>query len=64
MLTAIVAYADYLSRQHGTNPESQIAADRAYAQDVMATLQLSEAMKAALVEAVIDDFQNAELMME
>ncbi len=63
-LAAIVAYADHLSRQYGTNPESLLAEDHTYGQELVATLKLSEALQTTLVEAVIDDFQNAELMLE
>ncbi len=63
-LTAVVAYADYLSRQYGTKPEGLLDEDHAYAQEAADTLNLSEPVKAALAEAVIDDFQNAELMVE
>ena len=63
-LVAIVAYADHLSRQYGTNPESLQPADQAYSQELMTTLKISPAGQSALVEAIIDDFQKAELMIE
>jgi HD-like signal output (HDOD) protein len=63
-LVAIVAYADHLSRQYGTNPESLLPADHAYCQELMDTLNISPADQTALVEAIIDDFQKAELMIE
>lgn len=63
-LIAIVAYADHLSRQYGTNPESMLAADLAYSEKLMTTLKISPADQTALIDAVIDDFQNAELMLE
>jgi HD-like signal output (HDOD) protein len=63
-LVAIVACADHLSRQYGTNPESLQSADHAYSRELMAALKISPASQAALVEAVIDDFQKAELMIE
>jgi HD-like signal output (HDOD) protein len=63
-LVAVVAYADYLSRRYGGNPESLLAEDHAYGQELVATLKLSEDNQATLVAAVIDDFQKAELMME
>lgn len=64
VLAAVVAYADYLSRQYGTNPEAISEEDYAYAQDVALTLKLSESYQGALAEGVIDDFQHAEMMME
>ncbi len=63
-LVAIVAYADHLSRQYGTNPESLQPEDHAYSQELTATLNISPADQTALAEAVIDDFQKAELMIE
>ena len=63
-LVAIVAYADQLSRQYGTNPESMLAGDQAYSQNLMTTLKISAHDQSALIETIIDDFQNAELMME
>lgn len=63
-LVAIVAYADHLSRQYGTNPESLQAEDQAYSQELMTALKISPADHTALVEAIIDDFQKAELMIE
>jgi HD-like signal output (HDOD) protein len=63
-LAAIVAYADYLSRQYGTNPESLPTDDQAQARDISNYLKLSDTDQAALTEAVVDDFQNAEMMME
>lgn len=62
-LSAIVAYADYLSRQYGTKPEALLDEDHIYAQNAATTLKLSESSKATIAEAVIDDFQHAELMM-
>lgn len=64
VLTAIVAYADYLSRQYGANPESMLEEDHIYAHQVVATLNLSESRQANLVDTVIHDFQDAESMME
>ena len=64
LLTAIVAYADYLSRQYGANPESLLAEDHTYAHEIIATLNLSESMQADLVDTLIHDFQEAESMME
>lgn len=64
ILTAIVAYADYLSRQYGTNPESLLDEDHAYAHNVASILKLTDDTQAALAEAVIEDFQHAEMMME
>lgn len=63
-LAAIVAYADYLSRQYGTKSEGVLDKHHIYAQDAATTLKLSEHTKVALAETAIDDFQNAELMME
>jgi HD-like signal output (HDOD) protein len=63
-LVAIVAYADHLSRQYGTNPESLLSEDHAYSQELMAALKISQADQNTLVEAIIDDFQRAELMIE
>ena len=63
-LAAIVAYADYLSRQYGTKPERLLDEDHAYAQRAANTLKLTESLEAALAETAIDDFQNAELMVE
>jgi len=63
-LVAIVAYADHLSRQFGTNPESLQPEDQAYAGELMAALSISSADQTTLVEAIIDDFQKAELMIE
>lgn len=63
-LVAIVAYADHLSRQYGTNPESLQPADHAYSQELMAALKMSPADQTTLVEVIIDDFQKAELMIE
>jgi HD-like signal output (HDOD) protein len=63
-LVAVVAYADYLSRQYGANPESLLADDQAYAQDAAAILKITDAARAALAEAVLEDFQHAEMMME
>lgn len=64
ILAAIVAYADYLSRQYGTNPESLLAEDHAYARNVASTLKLTDDTRTALAGAIIEDFQNAEMMME
>ena len=63
-LAAIVAYAEYLSRQFGAKPDTLRAEDHDYAQELASALNLSDAMKASLVETDIDDFQNAELMMD
>jgi HD-like signal output (HDOD) protein len=63
-LVAVVAYADYLSRKFGANPESLLADDQAYAQDAAAILKITDAAQAALAEAVLEDFQHAEMMME
>jgi HD-like signal output (HDOD) protein len=63
-LVAIVAYADHLSRQYGTNPESLQAEDQAYCQELMTALKISPADQTAMVDAIIDDFQKAELMIE
>jgi hypothetical protein len=62
-VTAIVAYADYLSRQYGAKPETLRDEDHAYARDVAASLKLTDPAMTSLAEAVIDDFQNAEIMM-
>ena len=64
VLLAIVAFADHLSRQYGTNPESMLACDHANSHELMATLKISQANQTALIETIIGDFQNAELMME
>lgn len=63
-LVAVVAYADYLSRQYGANPESLLGEDQAYAQDAAAILRITDATRAALAESVLEDFQHAEMMME
>ncbi len=63
-LAAIVAYADHLSRRYGVNPETLREADHEYARDAASSLNLSDPMATSLAEAVIDDFQNAEMMME
>ncbi len=63
-LVAIVAYADHLSRQYGTNPESLPSPDLAYSEELMAALKITPTDQTPLVEAVIDDFQKAELMIE
>lgn len=60
---AIVAYADHLSRQYGAKPETLSEADHAYADRAAEALHLSDPAKSSLAEAVIDDFQNAELLM-
>ncbi len=61
---AIVAYADYLSRQYGAKPEALSEADHAYADRAAEALHLSDPAKSSLAETVIDDFQNAELLMD
>jgi HD-like signal output (HDOD) protein len=63
-LAAMVAYADYLSRQYGSNPEPLLEQDHAYAQEIMATLRISPSIQETLAEAVVDDFENAEMLME
>jgi HD-like signal output (HDOD) protein len=63
-LVAIVSYADHLSRQYGTNPESLQPADHDYSRELMTALKISPADQTSLVEAIIDDFQKAELMIE
>ena len=63
-LIAIVAYADHLSRQYGTNPESLQPEDQAYGHQLMTMLNFTADMHTTMVESVIDDFQNAEMMME
>ena len=63
-LVAIVAYADQLSRQYGGNPESLLAEDHAYTQELRQGLRITEIDHNALVAAVIEDFQNAELLLE
>ncbi|MEJ2157992.1 MAG: hypothetical protein P8X96_21900, partial [Desulfobacteraceae bacterium] len=63
-LVAIVAYADLLSRQYGAHPESLQDADHAYSHELMSTLKISPNDQTAIVEAIIDDFQNAEMMTE
>ena len=63
-LVAIVALANLLSRQYGTNPESLPAGDHAYSQELMATLKISQVNQTALIDTIIGDFQNAEMMME
>jgi HD-like signal output (HDOD) protein len=63
-LAAIVAYADYLSRQYGTNPESLLPEDHAYARNVAASLDLTDPVRATLAETIAEDFQNAEIIVE
>ncbi len=61
-LAAITAYADHLSHLHGTQLQ-WFAADSALISDEMArALNLSPEANAALVESVIDDFQQADLL--
>lgn len=63
-LAAMVAYADHLSRRYGAKPETLRDEDHDYAHDVASALKLSDPAVTSLAEAVIDEFQNAEIMME
>ena len=63
-LVAIVAYADLISRQYGTNPDVLLEEDQDYADRLSTALNLEASSRDALLGTIIDDFQNAELMSE
>ena len=61
-LAAIVAYANHLSHLHGTQFQWFVSDPEALSAEMASDLGLSVAANEQLVEAVIDDFQQTELL--
>ena len=61
-LTAIVAYADYLSHTLGSHPQSERQADQALVEDLIERIGLSPEQNSVLVKLVGTDFQQTDAM--